>query len=152
MLLGNSMNGASLAAERVLSDLRLGADEVEARLCLGLSGPESVHPLLTRALRAALIPTLNSFAVAGVVQLPGMMTGQILAGVEPILAVKYQILIFVLLVTCTALSTLTFLFALRGRVLTNAHQLRRDVLRPMTAQLGGRRPGNGGGGRGRRSP
>jgi putative ABC transport system permease protein len=129
MLLGNAMNGASLAGERFQEELKSRIHEVEARLSLGLSGPESVHPLLTRALRASMIPTLNSFAVAGVVQLPGMMTGQILSGVAPIIAVEYQILIYFLLMTSTAVSTLWFLSMLRSRYLTFAHQLRVDLLR-----------------------
>jgi putative ABC transport system permease protein len=128
MLLGNSMNGASLAGERFQDDLRARRAEVEARLALGLSGPESVHPLLARSLRASMIPTFNSFAVAGVVQLPGMMTGQILSGVAPLVAVEYQILIFLLLMTSTAVSTLLFLLLLRARYLTDAHQLRTDLL------------------------
>ena len=123
------MNGASLAGERFQEDLRNRIDEVEARLSLGLSGPESVHPLLTRALRASMIPTLNSFAVAGVVQLPGMMTGQILSGVAPFVAVEYQILIFFLLMTSTAVSSLLFLLMLRSRYLNASHQLRVDLLR-----------------------
>ena len=59
-----------------------------------------------------MIPTLNSFAVAGVVQLPGMMTGQILSGVAPRTAVEYQILIFFLLMSSTAVSSLLFLLVL----------------------------------------
>jgi putative ABC transport system permease protein len=129
MLLGNAMNGASLAGERFQEDLRGRRSEIEARLSLGQSGPESVHPMLTKALRASMIPTLNSFAVAGVVQLPGMMTGQILSGVAPLVAVEYQILIFFLLMTSTAVSTLIFLLLLRSRYLTPAHQLRVDLLR-----------------------
>jgi putative ABC transport system permease protein len=129
MLLGNAMNGSSLAGERFQDDLRARWDEVEARLALGLSGPESVHPMLSRALRASMIPTLNSFAVAGIVQLPGMMTGQILSGVPPLVAVQYQILIFFLLMTSTAVSTLLFLLLLRSRYLTDAHQLRTHLLR-----------------------
>lgn len=129
MLLGNSMNGASLAGERFQEELRSRIDEVECRLALGLSGAESVHPLLVRAQRAAMIPTLNSFMVAGVVQLPGMMTGQILSGTPPILAVKYQILIYFLLVTSVAITALLFLFLIRSRYVTPAHQLRRDLLR-----------------------
>jgi len=139
MLLGNAMNGASLAGERFQEDLRARAEEVEARLCLGQSGPESVHPLLARALRASLIPTLNSFAVAGVVQLPGMMTGQILSGVEPSVAARYQILIFFLLLLSTLVSTLLFLLALRERHLTPAHQLRRELLSGPMARSSGRR-------------
>ncbi|HVU00490.1 MAG TPA: iron export ABC transporter permease subunit FetB [Polyangiaceae bacterium] len=129
MLLGNGMNGSSLAGERFLEDLRIRRPEVEARLCLGFTGPDAVHPMLARALRASLIPTFNSFAVAGVVQLPGMMTGQLLSGVAPLVAVEYQILIFFMLMTSTAVSTLVFLLLLRGRCLTAAHQLRVHVLR-----------------------
>ena len=137
MLLGNAMNGASLAGDRFQDELVSRRAEVEARLSLGLSGAESVHPLQARALRAALIPTLNSFAVAGVVQLPGMMTGQILAGVRPDLAVRYQIVIFILLTMSTALSTFLFLNLLSKRYLTDAHQLRSALLapqRPRTTQ------------------
>jgi putative ABC transport system permease protein len=136
MLLGNSMNGASLAGERFQDELSSRRAEVEARLALGFSGPESVHPLLARSLRAAMIPTVNSFMVAGVVQLPGMMTGQILSGTDPIIAVKYQILIFFLLMTTVALSTLVFLVLLRSRYLTPAHQL---VL-PLRPASNARRP------------
>jgi len=64
-----------------------------------------------------------------VVQLPGMMTGQILSGVAPLVAVEYQILIFFLLMTSTAISTLLFLLMLRSRYLTGAHQLRVSLLR-----------------------
>lgn len=129
MILGNAMNGASLAGERFQDELRSRRAEVETRLALGLSGNESVHPLLARALRASMIPTFNQFAVAGVVQLPGMMTGQILSGVAPIVAVEYQILIFFLLMTSTAISTLAFLVLIRSRYLTPAHQLRGNLLR-----------------------
>lgn len=128
MLLGNSMNGASLSGERFQEELRARADEVETRLALGLSGPESVHPIMALSLRAAMIPTINSFMVAGVVQLPGMMTGQILSGTDPVIAVKYQILIFFLLMTSVAVTTLIFLRMLRSRYLTPAHQLRRHLL------------------------
>jgi putative ABC transport system permease protein len=137
MLLGNAMNGASLAGDRFQDELVSRRAEVEARLSLGLSGAESVHPLQARALRAALIPTLNSFAVAGVVQLPGMMTGQILAGVRPDIAVRYQIVIFIFLTMSTAVSTFLFLKLLSKRYLTEAHQLRSALLvsqRPRTKQ------------------
>lgn len=129
MLLGNAMNGASLAGERFQDELVRRRDEVETRLALGFSGAESVHPLLARSLRAAMIPTINSFTVAGVVQLPGMMTGQILSGIDPVIAVKYQILIFLLIMTSTFVATLIFLLSLRGRYVTAAHQLQRHLLR-----------------------
>lgn len=140
MLLGNAMNGASLAGERFQDDLQARYAEVEARLALGLSGPESVHPLLARALRASMIPTLNSFAVAGIVQLPGMMTGQILSGVAPMVAVEYQILIFFLLMTSTAVSTLLFLLLVRSRYLTPAHQLRSALIQGGPSDRGSAAP------------
>ncbi|MCA9647296.1 MAG: iron export ABC transporter permease subunit FetB [Polyangiaceae bacterium] len=146
MLLGNSMNGVSLAAERFMEELDVRRAEVETLLSLGFSGPEALHPLLKRSLRAAMIPTLNSLTVAGVVQLPGMMTGQILGGVSPLVAVKYQLLIYVALTTSVSLATLVFLLVLRNRQLTAAHQL----IPPPEPKPVASRGGGGGGGGGRR--
>lgn len=150
MLLGNSMNGVSLAGERFLEEIETRKDEVETLLALGFSGPEALHPLLVRSLRAAMIPTLNSLTVAGVVQLPGMMTGQILGGVSPIVAVKYQLIIFFALATSVTVATLLFLLGVRRNMLTSAHQLR-----PLPPRRGGGPSFGGGAGRGggrRRQP
>lgn len=148
MLLGNSMNGVSLAAERFMEELDVRRAEVETLLSLGFSGPEALHPLLKRSLRAAMIPTLNSLTVAGVVQLPGMMTGQILGGVSPLVAVKYQLLIYVALTTSVSLATLVFLLVLRNRQLTPAHQLvPPPEPKPVTSRGGGGGGGGGSGGR-----
>ncbi|MBX3183131.1 MAG: iron export ABC transporter permease subunit FetB [Polyangiaceae bacterium] len=124
MLLGNAMSGVSLASERLTEEIEAKRGEIEARLCLGYSGHEALHPLVARSLRAAMIPTLNSLTVAGVVQLPGMMTGQILSGVSPLIAVKYQLVILAALVLSVTVSSLLFLRALAARHLTAAHQLR----------------------------
>lgn len=72
-------------------DLRVRADEVEARLVLGFSGPEAVQPMARTPLRAAMVPTVNGMMTVGLVPLPGMMTRQILAGSSPLLAIKYQL-------------------------------------------------------------
>jgi UDP-glucose/iron transport system permease protein len=77
----------------VIVRVRVRADEVEARLALGFSGREAVQPMARMALRAAMIPTVNGMMTVGLVQLPGMMTGQILAGSSPLLAIKYQLLV-----------------------------------------------------------
>ena len=84
MILGSAMTSAALAGDRLQGDLRVRADEVEARLALGFSGRESVQPMARTALRAAMIPTVNGMMTVGLVQLPGMMTGQILAGSSPL--------------------------------------------------------------------
>ena len=128
MILGNSMTSAALAGERLQSDLFARRDEVEARLALGFSGPEAVQPLVRATLRAAMIPTVNGMMTVGVVQLPGMMTGQILAGTSPLTAIRYQIVVVFMLAVATAVGSLLFVRLAAGRYLTPAHQLRRYLL------------------------
>jgi putative ABC transport system permease protein len=93
MMLGNAMTAATLAVERVTSDLTRERGDVEVYLALGASPAQAAHPALRRAVAAALTPTLNAMLVVGVVKLPGMMTGQILGGSEPFQAAVYQLLI-----------------------------------------------------------
>ena len=102
MILGNSMTSAALAGDRLQSDLRTRADEVEARLALGFSGREAVQPMVRASLRAAMIPTVNGMMTVGLVQLPGMMTGQILAGSSPLVAIRYQMVVVFMLAAATA--------------------------------------------------
>jgi UDP-glucose/iron transport system permease protein len=128
MILGNSMTSAALAGDRLQSDLFARRDEVEARLALGFSGPEAVQPLVRAALRAAMIPTVNGMMTVGVVQLPGMMTGQILAGASPLTAIRYQIVVVFMMAVATTLGSLLFVRLAVARYLTPAHQLRRYLL------------------------
>jgi putative ABC transport system permease protein len=128
MILGNSMTSAALAGDRLQGDLFARRDEVEARLALGFSGPEAVQPLVRASLRAAMIPTVNGMMTVGVVQLPGMMTGQILAGASPLTAIRYQIVVVFMLAVATAVGSLLFVRLAVGRYLTPAHQLRRYLL------------------------
>ncbi len=97
-------------------------------LSLGFSGREAVQPLVRAALRAAMIPTVNGMMTVGVVQLPGMMTGQILAGSSPLVAIEYQIVVVFMLAAGTAMASLIFVRLAVGRYLTPAHQLRRYML------------------------
>ncbi len=103
MILGNTMNGVSLGLDRLLAEADRGRTAIEARLALGHRFGEAMREPVRAAMRAGLIPTVNGMAAAGVVSLPGMMTGQILAGVPPVEAVKYQILIMFLIAGGTAL-------------------------------------------------
>ena len=128
MILGNSMTSAAFAGDRLQSDLRARRDEVEARLALGFSGRDALQPLVRAALRAAMIPTVNAMMTVGVVQLPGMMTGQILAGSSPLLAIRYQIVVVFMQAAATAIGSLLFVRLAAGRYLTAAHQLRRYLL------------------------
>jgi putative ABC transport system permease protein len=128
MILGNSMTSAALAGERLQGELRARADEVEARLALGFSGREAVQPLVRASLRAAMIPTVNGMMTVGLVQLPGMMTGQILAGSAPLVAIRYQIVVVFMLAAATAVSSLLFVRLAVRHYLTPAHQLRRYLV------------------------
>ncbi len=124
MVLGNTLNGISLSLDRFLDDLVKQQDLVETRLCLGATSWESVHDIFRVALRTGLIPTINSMAVMGVVSLPGMMTGQILAGVDPGEAVRYQIVIVFMITAAAALGSTTVLLLAFRVMFSPRHQLR----------------------------
>jgi putative ABC transport system permease protein len=97
MLLGNTMTGVALALERLTEEIARGRDAIEDRLALGEDRASASHEVRQECMRAGLIPIVNAMAAAGLVSLPGMMTGQILAGASPLEAVKYQILIMFLI-------------------------------------------------------
>jgi putative ABC transport system permease protein len=93
MILGNAMNGAALAGERLASQISQNRLEVETHLCLGATPQQAIASYRQDAIRVSLIPTLNQMLVVGIVSLPGMFTGQVLAGARPLEAASYQILI-----------------------------------------------------------
>jgi len=97
MLLGNTMNGIALALDRLTQSAWEQRAVIEARLMLGHSAQDAMTDIRRQVFRSGLIPIINAMAAAGIVSLPGMMTGQILAGAEPVEAVKYQILIMFLI-------------------------------------------------------
>jgi putative ABC transport system permease protein len=109
MVIGNSMTGASLAVERLAAEFRERREEIETALCLGSSVQLAAEPVVSSAFRAALIPSVNAMAAMGLVFLPGMMTGQILSGTEPLIAVKYQIAIMCVITGSVALTTFLIL-------------------------------------------
>lgn len=109
MVIGNSMTGASLAVERLSAEFSERREEIETALCLGSSVQLAAEPAVSSAFRAALIPSVNAMAAMGLVFLPGMMTGQILSGTEPLIAVKYQIAIMCVITGSVALTTFLIL-------------------------------------------
>ncbi|WNJ99832.1 iron export ABC transporter permease subunit FetB [Thalassospiraceae bacterium LMO-JJ14] len=129
MILGNTMTGVSLSLDRLLAEADSGRARIEARLALGHSFREAMQQPLKSAMRAGLIPTVNGMAAAGLVSLPGMMTGQILAGVDPVEAVKYQLLIMFLLAGGTALGVFCATMIALKRLTDPRQRLRLDRLR-----------------------
>jgi putative ABC transport system permease protein len=106
MLLGNTMSGIAIALDRLTQSAWQQRGVIEARLMLGERAHDAIADLRRQAIRSGLIPIINAMAAAGIVSLPGMMTGQILAGAPPVEAVKYQILIMFLIAVGTGLGTL----------------------------------------------
>lgn len=127
MIVGNSMSAIAIALDRLFSELRKRRQEVEMMLCLGADYKEASKDIVVNAMKAGMIPSINSMMAAGVVFIPGMMTGQILAGADPLIAVRYQIVVMLMLVGATAMGSLGVVLLVRGRCFGEGHEL---VLRP----------------------
>ena len=128
MILGNCMTGIALGLDTLTTSLVSRRASVEAQLMLGATRRDAAAPVMREALRSALMPTINSMAVTGVVSLPGMMTGQILGGVPPAEAVKYQILVMFLIAGGTGLGAVTAVLGGVYRLTDGRHRLRLDRL------------------------
>ena len=128
MILGNCMTGIALGLDTLTTSLVSRRASVEAQLMLGATRRDAAAPVMREALRSALMPTINSMAVTGVVSLPGMMTGQILGGVPPAEAVKYQILVMFLIAGGTGLGAVTAVLGGVYRLTNGRHRLRLDRL------------------------
>ncbi|MCB1889447.1 MAG: iron export ABC transporter permease subunit FetB [Rhodocyclaceae bacterium] len=131
MMLGNTMTGVALGLDRLTDTVWRQRALIETRLMLGERWQEAVADARRDATRSGLIPIVNSMAAAGVVSLPGMMTGQILSGTPPGLAVKYQILIMFTITAGTGFGTLVAVSAASRRLFDGRERLRVDRLRPV---------------------
>jgi putative ABC transport system permease protein len=122
------MTGIALGLDTLSTGLSRERASVEAQLALGATRWDATRPLVRRSLRSGLMPIINSMAAAGIVALPGMMTGQILAGADPVEAVKYQVLIMFLIAGGTALGAVTAVLGGVARLTDARHRLRLDRL------------------------
>ncbi len=129
MLLGNTMNGIALALDRLTESAWEQRDIIEARLMLGHSSQEAISAIRQKVFRSGLIPIINAMAAAGIVSLPGMMTGQILAGADPVEAVKYQIMIMFLITGGAGFGTLAAVHLGVKRLFDDRERLRLDRLK-----------------------
>ena len=120
MILSPALNAAAQGCERMLSDVKLRRTEIEVLLSLGADRRQALREPGRAALRAGLITYMNRLMTLGLVALPGMMTGQILAGAQPLDAVKYQIVIIYMIVV-SALLTGAIVIALMRRMVINAN-------------------------------
>lgn len=139
MVVSVALTGCGLVLVRLRDEVERSRPLVEARLALGLSAEDAFNPHLRSALRTALIPGIDSTRVVGLISLPGAMTGLILAGVDPLVAIRYQVVVMYLglgapavAATITALLVRRALFddGLRLRRLTPEPPRRTRSLRP----------------------
>ena len=128
IVLGNAMSAASLVLDSMLEGVAAQARAIETRLAGGETFIAATQPLVRTAIRRGMLPIINSMSAAGIVTLPGIMTGQILAGMDPIEAVKYQILLMFLLAGGSGVAAALTAFAARARLSDGRQRLRLDRL------------------------
>ncbi|MEF8719123.1 MAG: iron export ABC transporter permease subunit FetB [Candidatus Accumulibacter necessarius] len=128
MILGNTMNGISLGLDRLTQDAAQRRLVIETRLALGHDWRRAISDSRREAIRVGLIPIINAMSAAGIVSLPGMMTGQILAGTPPVEAVKYQILVMFLIAGGTGFGTMVAVSFAARRLFDERQRLRLDRL------------------------
>jgi len=123
LTIGNAMTATVLVARRIYDGIRERQAEVEARLALGQRSADASRPYVRQALRTALVPQVESTKAVGLVFLPGAMTGLILAGAEPLEAVKVQLAVMYLVLGATATTTAVIAMGVQRRLFTRDHRL-----------------------------
>lgn len=109
MIIGNSMTGINLALNQMLKSIENNKSTIEGSLMLGASPKIAMDKIIQNAFDTAITPTLNSIKNMGIISLPGMMTGQILGGVSPLIAIRYQIAIMTAIMSSVAICVFIFL-------------------------------------------
>jgi len=128
MLLGNSLTGISLGLNTLMTSSKRERVGIEAQLTLGKSKWQAMKPVMQHATYTAFMPIINAMSATGIVALPGMMTGQILAGVDPVDAVKYQLLVMFLIGGATGIGVVLAILGGTILITDDRHRLRLDRL------------------------
>jgi putative ABC transport system permease protein len=128
MILGNAMTGIALTLNTLTESASRDRTIIEARLAAGQDRYTAMGDTLRQALRTGMMPIVNALAVTGIVSLPGMMTGQILAGLDPVQAASYQVMIMFSIASATALGIVIAGYAAVILLTDDRHRLRLDRL------------------------
>jgi putative ABC transport system permease protein len=124
MVIGNAMTAAAVALNRLADDVHAQRNRIEALLALGATGRDATRPLVARSLRSGMIPLIDQTKTTGIVTFPGVMVGMLLAGADPVDAVRLQlILLWVLLGSVALAAVIAVSLGYRG-FFTAAQQLR----------------------------
>lgn len=129
MIMGNAMTGVSLSLDTLHTALNREQRAIEAQLLLGANKWQAMRPFIRQAMRAGFMPSINAMAAIGVVSLPGMMTGQILSGVDPNEAVKYQLMVMFLIAGATGIAVILATLGSARALSDDRDRLRIDRLR-----------------------
>ncbi len=123
MIVANSMTALSLGLNNFLQEIDSNRLLIETKLSLGANSTNAIRIIFQKSYYNGILPTINALMVLGIAKLPGMMTGQILAGIPPLESVKYQLMIMYMISFSTALSLLILLKLSKRIVFNNREQL-----------------------------
>ena len=124
MVIGNSMTAVAVALNRLADEVHDGRRQIEAMLALGATSFQAARAIVARSLRSGMIPLVDSTKTTGIVFFPGTMVGMLVAGAEPVDAVRLQIVLLWVLLGAVALSGLIAVSLGYRGFFTDAHQLR----------------------------
>ena len=124
MVIGNSMTAAAVALSRLGDEVTGAWREIEATLALGATSTQAVRPIVRRSLRSGVIPLIDSTKTTGVIFFPGIMVGLLVAGAEPLDAVRLQLIILYMLLGSVSIASVTAVVLAQRSFFTSAHQLR----------------------------
>ena len=127
MIVGNAMIASSLLVNRLRAEVTARRQEILVALSLGASTTQAAALILRQSVRAASIPIMDNLKTVGLVQLPGMMTGMIIAGANPLQAVRYQLMVMFVLTVATLLCAMIMGYLTYPTFFTAAHQLRSEL-------------------------
>ncbi len=123
MIIANGMNTTSLALERFRREVESHVGLVETALALGADPKAIIAPYTSAAVKASLIPRVDSLRSLGIIWIPGVMTGMLLAGNQPVHAALYQFVIMAMIFSVSGLSALIAVLTARTKVFSDAEQL-----------------------------
>lgn len=123
MIIGNGMVVSGLFFNRLKSELETRREEINVYLALGATSQQAISHVMRNTVKASMLPTIDGMKTVGLVQLPGMMTGMIVAGANPIEAVRYQILIMYSFTSAAAITSILLGILTHRLLFTNAHQM-----------------------------
>jgi putative ABC transport system permease protein len=124
MVIGNAMTSAAVALNRLADEVRSQARTIEATLALGATARQATAGLAARSLRSGMIPVIDQTKTVGIVAFPGAMVGMLLAGAEPVQAVRLQLVLLWVLMGAVALSAVIAISLGYRGFFTDAHQLK----------------------------